>query len=147
MFALGREMATLVTLAFSSHLDSSSRVSSFSNLARFSTWKGSRSTTLALPPHRGASRTCTMLSVSSWKRYKPVAGGQAKSWAKIRESRREAVLWSNVFFFSSSLMQKFSWKLVQSCTFSRVAAVVRRHLPLSPSELAEGMLELVSLHT
>lgn len=83
MFATGSEMATLVMLVFSSHLDSSSRVSSFSNRCRLSTWKGRRSTRLALPAQRGASRTWTMFSMSSWKRYKP-EGEDKRSWAKIR---------------------------------------------------------------
>lgn len=75
MLALGNEMLTLVLLVLSSHLESSSMLRSLSNLCRPSTWKGSRSTTLALLPQRGASRTCTMFSMSSWKRYKP--GGKS----------------------------------------------------------------------
>lgn len=61
----------LEALLFCSHLDTSWTLRSLSSLARFSTWNGSRSTMLALRPHRGASRTCTMFSTSSWKRYKP----------------------------------------------------------------------------
>lgn len=88
MFALGSEMATLVTLVFSNHLASSSTVSSLSSLSRFSTWKGIRSTRLALPPHRGASRTCTMFPMSSWRRYKPE--GQREEEAATRSGGQEA---------------------------------------------------------
>lgn len=87
MLALGNEMPTLVLLVLSSHLESSSMLRSLSNLCRPSTWKGSRSTTLALLPQRGASRTCTMFSMSSWKRYKP--GGK-----RGRGSRGGNICWS-----------------------------------------------------
>lgn len=85
-------MLTLVTLLFSSHLDISWRFRSLSNLARFSTWKGSRRTTLALPPHRGASRTWTMFSMSSWKRYKP-EGQVMEEFAVMEELESTAAFW------------------------------------------------------
>lgn len=96
MFAFGREMLTLVILVVSSHLDSSSMVRSLSNLARLSTWKGSRSTMLALPRHRGASRTCTMFSMSSWKRYKP-GGKDRQRHAEMRRRERRASTKCNIF--------------------------------------------------
>lgn len=75
MFAMGNEMPRLVLLVLCSHLESSSTVRSLSNLCRPSTWKGMRSTMLALLPHSDASMTCTIFSISSWKWYKP--GGKA----------------------------------------------------------------------
>lgn len=65
MLALGNEMLRLVLLVLSNHLESSSTLRSLSNLCRPSTWKGIRSTMLALLPHSGASTTCTMFSTSS----------------------------------------------------------------------------------
>lgn len=86
----------LVMLVFSSHLDTSWTVRSLSNLARFSTWNGSRSTMLALPPHRGASSTCTMFSMSSWKRYSPRRRKKRRRMLKpllLQEFERAAALW------------------------------------------------------
>lgn len=99
-FALGIEMITLLILVFSSHLESSSRVRSFSNLSRLSTWKGSRNTTLALPCQRGTSRTCTMFSMSSWWRYKP--GREVEDRSRSQGEKEQLCCDVTLLPFSSS---------------------------------------------
>ena len=83
--------------------------------ARFSTWKGSRSTTLALPPRSGTSRTCTMFSMSSWWRNKPGEEGKGGARQGVKEKLRHHVTASADVPDGCSLgswVRLFSWAAI-----------------------------------